>query len=251
MKKALPYLALLLLVLLPCCSKKGRIIPEDKLVDIYADMFLADQWINSQSRLRRTADTTCFYEPILREYGYTTLDYDATVRHYVRKPDDYSKILKMAGQKLQAQSRRLQKVEDAYNKREKLPPYKKRPLHFGKIFDSDTFMLWHLADTALLRIADSTALAPVDSLALRGSLALADSTALAALDSLALADSLVQKSASADSLVQASDSLKAGSLSSDSPVRQRRPLIRHGQVSDSLIKELRPFNKNKSIKTDK
>lgn len=241
MKKAFPYLALLLLVLLPCCSKKGRIIPEDKLVDIYADMFLADQWINSQSKLRRTADTTCFYEPILREYGYTTLDYDATVRHYVRKPDDYSKILKMAGQKLQAQSRRLQKVEDAYNKREKLPPYKKRPLHFGKIFDSDTFMLWHLADTALLRIADSTALAPVDSLALRDSLALADSTALAALDSLALADSLVQ----------ASDSLKAGSLSSDSPVRQHRPLIRHGQVSDSLVKELRLFNKNKNIKTDK
>lgn len=216
MKRRLSYLLLVLLVLLPSCAKKGRVIPESKLVDIYADMFLADQWLNSQSRQRRKADTTCFYEPILREYGYSSLDYDATVRYYVHNPDDYARILKMSAQKLQAQAKRLQKVEDAYNKREKLPPYKERPLHFGKIYECDTFMLWHLADTALLRKTDSTALALADSLVLRDSLALKDS--------LSLADSLLLQ-------------------------RRRFHRRRDLKDSDTLVREIRQLNKN--IKTDK
>ena len=50
----------LLLVLALGCGRRGRVIPEDKFSDIYAQMLLADQWISSNLKARRVADTTLF-----------------------------------------------------------------------------------------------------------------------------------------------------------------------------------------------
>ena len=59
-----------LLVLALSCARTGRVIPEEKFSDIYAEMLLADQWISSNLKARRVADTTLFYAPILEKYGY-------------------------------------------------------------------------------------------------------------------------------------------------------------------------------------
>lgn len=133
-----------------------RVIPESRLSDIYADMFLADQWISNNYSARRVADTSLFYEPIFKKYGYTTADYDASVRYYIEKPDDYAKILKTAAMKLDNEAKRLQKVEDSYNKLDRISPYIPSHYDLETTMANDTLMQWHPADTLLLKV-------PVDS----------------------------------------------------------------------------------------
>lgn len=133
---------------LSACSKGGRVIPASKMADIYADMFLADQWIASHYSERRKADTTMFYEPIFEKYGYTTKDYDASVKYYISKPDDYSKILKTSGLKLDKKAKYLQKVEDYYNNRKtEFSPYVPKEFNLDSLMSRDTMMKWHISDT--------------------------------------------------------------------------------------------------------
>ena len=90
---------LLALTVLSC--GKARVIPRGKLVDIYAEMFLTDQWLRDNQDVKKTADTLLVYEPIFNRYGYTTDDYLKTVEHYMREPDKYAKILKNTAKKLE------------------------------------------------------------------------------------------------------------------------------------------------------
>lgn len=148
-----------LLVLALSCARTGRVIPEEKFSDIYAEMLLADQWISSNLKARRVADTTLFYAPILEKYGYDVLDYDASVRHYMKKPADFAAILDKSSMKLTAYANRLQAVEDEMNSRYKLPAYK------SVDFYKDTILVIRLdtvsvtvppADTALVLPATDT-----------------------------------------------------------------------------------------------
>lgn len=81
------------LTLFGCSSKGPRVIPEDDFARIYADMFIADEWMRNHSELRIQTDTMLVYEPIFRNYGYTTEDYWASVDHYLDDPKSYGKIL--------------------------------------------------------------------------------------------------------------------------------------------------------------
>lgn len=148
-----------LLVLALGCARTGRVIPEEKFSDIYAEMLLADQWISSNLKARRVADTTLFYAPILEKYGYDVLDYDASVRHYMKKPADFAAILDKSSSKLTAYANRLQAVEDEMKSRYKLPPYKS--VDFGK----DTILVIQLDTVSLTEpAADSVLVLPaIDS----------------------------------------------------------------------------------------
>ena len=75
------------------CAQHARIIPESRLSRIYADMLIADQWIKDNPSQRKVADTTLFYEPIFRKYGYTTRDYQATVDKYIQDPEKFKKVV--------------------------------------------------------------------------------------------------------------------------------------------------------------
>jgi len=113
MKKALEYILLCLAVcicLLPSC-RRAKIMSEKDMADIYAEMFLADQWLNDNYTLRKKADTTRFYEAIFKKYGYTFEDYDASVNHYLRKPEKYRKILARSAKKLRSGFNALDKFE--------------------------------------------------------------------------------------------------------------------------------------------
>lgn len=86
-------LALCLLILCVCsCSRQGRIIPRNKMKQIYKEMLLADQWLRENAKYKAKADTTLFFDPILEKYGYDFEDYDASIKHYLRKPNDFSTI---------------------------------------------------------------------------------------------------------------------------------------------------------------
>ena len=114
---------MLLLLLLASCSERARIIPQGKMAKIYAEMFVADQWVMVNPAVRKQADTSLFYEPIFRKYGYTFKDYNASVEHYLLDPDTYVKILTQTSQILDSrleQARSLKEIEDgakAFNAR--------------------------------------------------------------------------------------------------------------------------------------
>ena len=114
---------MMLLLLLASCSERARIIPQGKMAKIYAEMFVADQWVMVNPAVRKQADTSLFYEPIFRKYGYTFKDYNASVEHYLLDPDTYVKILTQTSQILDSrleQARSLKEIEDgakAFNAR--------------------------------------------------------------------------------------------------------------------------------------
>ena len=105
------FLALLLaLACLPGCGRKDKIIPREKMVDIYADMFLADQWIRDQGSLTYQVDTMRFYEPLFRKYGYTTLDFRNSANYYLQDPRRFARILQRASSKLEDHAKYLERL---------------------------------------------------------------------------------------------------------------------------------------------
>ncbi|MBQ9462477.1 MAG: DUF4296 domain-containing protein [Bacteroidales bacterium] len=134
--------AVLLLVLLGSCSGRPRIIPGDTLASIYADMFLADQWLSDHSSESKKADTSLFYDPIFSRYGYTFEDYDASVKHYLKDPERYSKIFKKASEKLSSgrdlYRKKIEAIELAREVEKSLVGFAE------KDFGSDT-LLWRTA----------------------------------------------------------------------------------------------------------
>ena len=103
--------AIALLCSLASCTGR-RIIPRGIMADIYADMFLADQWLSDHPGERKRADTMLFYDPIFKRYGYTFEDYDASVQHYMKDPEKFSKIFRNASIKLKDERDRFRKLAD-------------------------------------------------------------------------------------------------------------------------------------------
>ena len=105
-------LLLTLLATLAGCGRKGRVIPGKKLMKLYTEMYLADQWLRDNPDLRRAADTTLFFDPIFRRHGYTFEDYDRSVHYYLDRPEKYGKLLNKAADRIRKESAELQKVAD-------------------------------------------------------------------------------------------------------------------------------------------
>ena len=126
---ALTATLLLASLLLLSCGKDdgGKVIPKDKLSEIYAEMFVLDQWVGTESRLRREADTSMVYAPILEKYGYNYDDYLASVDYYMKDPERYSRILRTTSEilnrrlsDLQAQKEEMLSAERAAHRRDSL-----------------------------------------------------------------------------------------------------------------------------------
>ena len=165
-----------LLLALPCllagCAHRGRVIPEEKLSRIYEEMFLADQWIRETPDARRHADTTLFFDPIFKRYGYTFEDFNRSIDYYLDRPDTYVKILNKASARLRQENERLQKLNDERTAAER----EKDRLH--ALYKTD----WDFADDSLSwardRILWPVRPAPVDTpAAAADSVAATDSTA--------------------------------------------------------------------------
>ena len=87
-------LTLVLGLMLASCGRKERVIPKEKMSEIYAEMYVLDQWLDDNRSLRREADTSLVYAPILEKYGYTYDDYLNSVNAYMKDPTRYSRILR-------------------------------------------------------------------------------------------------------------------------------------------------------------
>lgn len=97
MKRFPAYLVVLALAVglsLASCGKKERVIPKEKMAEIYAEMYVLDQWLDDNRSLRREADTSLVYAPVLDKYGYIYDDYLNSVDVYMKDPTRYSRILR-------------------------------------------------------------------------------------------------------------------------------------------------------------
>lgn len=108
MRKTLHILLLVLAVTVSC--QGPRVIPRGKMADIYYDMFMADQQIREDQVLRNQADTMLVYEAVFNRYGYDTDDYLHSVRHYLKDPERFSKLMQTVGDRLQADADALGQV---------------------------------------------------------------------------------------------------------------------------------------------
>lgn len=100
---------LILSSLLFSCSEKG-VIPEDTLAQIYADIYLADQYIKHDKDLNKQADTLLVYSPIFKKHGYTPEDYDQSIKFYLEQSDKFAEIFEGAQNILKARSNILEKI---------------------------------------------------------------------------------------------------------------------------------------------
>lgn len=102
----------MILTLASCIGGRDRVIPRAKLAEIYAEMFITDQWISGTHSVRRQADTSLVYEPILAKYGYTSADYRRSVDKYMDDPERYARILRTTGEILDKKLAGLHKKEE-------------------------------------------------------------------------------------------------------------------------------------------
>lgn len=101
-------------VLLLCvsCGKRAKVIPRGKMAEIYAEMFIMDQWISSDIKSRRMADTTLVYESIFEKYGYTADDYRHSMSVYIDDPDRYARILRNSSVIIEDKIKELKKKKE-------------------------------------------------------------------------------------------------------------------------------------------
>lgn len=93
------------------CSNGPKVIPRSKMEKICSDMLLADQWEVLNGIPRFKIDTTLFYEPIFRKYGYTTDDFRASLEYYMRDPIKMSRMMKKIAIQMEDQAAALRNIQ--------------------------------------------------------------------------------------------------------------------------------------------
>jgi len=94
MKSAtLKCLLLGLLFTLSACTNKD-IIPKKDMVEILKKMYLTDGVINAVNNGKLFAkDTINYYEPILKQYGYSKEQFDSSLKYYAQKTETLDKMM--------------------------------------------------------------------------------------------------------------------------------------------------------------
>ena len=87
-----------IIFLTSCGRDVAEVIPRKDMARIYAEMLLTDQWIMNKPTVRKIADTSLVYAPILERYGYDAADYRKSVDHYMDDPERFAKILRETGE---------------------------------------------------------------------------------------------------------------------------------------------------------
>lgn len=90
------------LLLLTACSGP-RIIPDEKLSDIFHDVYLSNAYVGEQ---RVVMDSLSIYEPVFERYGYTAEDVRLTIGNFAkRKSSRLSDVVEAAIARLETESR--------------------------------------------------------------------------------------------------------------------------------------------------
>ena len=104
-----------------------------------------------------------FYDPIFESYGYTFEDYDASVRHYLKDPEKFAKMLRKVTDKLKQGSnynrRMAEKMEMIREFNAQIKGYSEKDFHEDTLIWRSPYkdsILAALAAAADSTMADST-----------------------------------------------------------------------------------------------
>lgn len=139
------------------CDRDGaEVIPRNQLAQIYAEMFVTDQWVMSAPGVRMIADTSLVYQPILEKYGYDIDDYMRTVDVYMNDPERFAKIFRTSAEILDGRILDLKaRKEEQDRQRERA----KRALKYKSDFKPEEFFPY-MADEPYVHYYDSIGFEP-------------------------------------------------------------------------------------------
>lgn len=100
---------MMLLFILAGCKEEGVIDRKD-MSAIISEMFLVDQVLEDDNRLRMQADSMLVYPAIMSKYGYTLEEFETSVRYYLSEGESYSEILKDAKERLVKRENELKRI---------------------------------------------------------------------------------------------------------------------------------------------
>lgn len=94
------------LAALSACEKRPEgVLSEDKLIDVMADMEMADAYYNTGGSVHHRISKDVLNASVLEKHGVTQAEIDSTVAYYGRNIDDYYKIYAKVEDKLRKSSR--------------------------------------------------------------------------------------------------------------------------------------------------
>lgn len=147
MRKLSIYPVLVLgLLLSVSCSGSRKIIPESRMAEIYADMFLEDQWLSTFSKYRAMADTTLFYDPVFEMHGVDFEEFSRSVDFYVDHPERYLKVLRKTSELLEERKKPFDEAwekEKQYNLTVVNAKYKRKDFVLDSLMVNSPGLLWH------------------------------------------------------------------------------------------------------------
>lgn len=108
------------MVCLSSCNRGPKLIPAETLSEIFARMYVEDQWIQKNPSVRRQADTSLVYDPLFEEFGYTFEDYNYTVDRYLLRPDRFEKVFQKTQEMLSRRYDELNAMKDIEQKNKEL-----------------------------------------------------------------------------------------------------------------------------------
>lgn len=152
--------AALLMLFASCRKEEAKVIPRDQLADIYTEMLMTDQWILHTPDIRKIADTSLVYEPILAKYGYTTDDYVRSVDFYMNDPERFARILRTSSEQLTA---RLERLREKKKKQEELQKIQKERERLRELYQTDfkpSEFFPYLGDEPYVHYYDSLSVEP-------------------------------------------------------------------------------------------
>lgn len=102
MWKFIKYLNIIsfIAVLLCCSCRREVIIPKDKMSEIIAQLYMADQYISVYHKFSAQRDSSRLFASIIDEYGYTAEDYRRSISYYLERKDSYKSIIVAAKERL-------------------------------------------------------------------------------------------------------------------------------------------------------
>lgn len=168
------HIVLLLAVVAVAACRGPRVIPRAKMVDIYCDMFMADQQVREDDMSRTAMDSLLVYEAVFEKYGYDTDDYMHSLRHYLKDPERFAKVFEEAAARLEGQAKSLDPIIQHQDwvaqrmgaKRPRidsiLAPFSKDSVYVGLarvVRDSSRYPAWF----RLVGVQKDTLMVPVDT----------------------------------------------------------------------------------------
>lgn len=188
-------------ILSSCGRDEAEVIPRGDLAQIYAEMLLTDQWVMSTPNVRKIADTSLVYEPILEKYGYDSDDYRKSVDVYMDDPERFARIFRETSDILDRRLTDLKRQKEIQEKemlrRKEMEKYRSnfKPEEFFPYLFDEPYIHYYdsvsFEPDSILQIYRLTPIERADTIYDRIEMIILRSDTLAAADTIAASDTLM------------------------------------------------------------